>query len=68
MKPLLRTTYVIMLLLFVSSCKDKKKEEAETKAAVIKIEAVEQEVNSISEELDQQTTELEDALKVLDSI
>ncbi|SEM27013.1 hypothetical protein SAMN04487910_4601 [Aquimarina amphilecti] len=61
---------LLTLLLFVGviSCTDKKKEEEETKAAVEKIEAVESELENVTEEVTKKADELEDSLKDLDSI
>ncbi len=60
--------FVLLFLVGQISCKDTKKEEAETQAALEEIEAVETTLDEASEELDQDLEELEDALEELDSI
>jgi uncharacterized protein (DUF3084 family) len=67
MKTLLKL-FVLLLLVGQISCKDTKKEAAESEAALEEIEAVENTVNEASEELDQNLKELEEALQELDSI
>ncbi|MBJ6369382.1 hypothetical protein [Snuella sedimenti] len=62
-----RVLLVFLLLAFIA-CRDAKKEEEETKAALSKIENIESQVNDISEEVDTQANEMESALKELDSI
>ncbi|WP_299189824.1 hypothetical protein [uncultured Aquimarina sp.] len=67
----MKTTIKLFVLLFFTgmiSCTDKKKEEEETKAAVEKIEAVESELENVTEEVTKKADELEDSLKDLDSI
>ena len=59
---------LVALLIFSVSCRDTKKEEAETNAMLEEIESLETEVDSISASVDQKAKELEAALKELDSI
>lgn len=58
----------ILVLLMSISCRDTKKEEAETDAMVKEVEAIEAEVNVIKEDMDTKAQALEEALKELDSI
>jgi len=58
----------ILVLLMSTSCRDTKKEEAETDAMVKEVEAIEAEVNVIKEDMDTKAQALEEALKELDSI
>jgi len=67
MKLLVRLLLVVFVIGFVS-CRDTKKEEAETEAAIEQIETVEGEVEELSEQLEKDEKELEEALKELDSI
>jgi HAMP domain-containing protein len=60
--------FVLLFLVGQISCKDTKKEDSETQAALEEIEAVETTINEASQELDQDLEELEDALEELDSI
>ena len=66
MKIIFRVFFSI-LLLGVMSCRDTKKEEAETQAAIEEIEAVEAEVQEASEQVDKDVKELETALNDLDN-
>ncbi|NER17506.1 DUF4348 domain-containing protein [Spongiivirga citrea] len=59
---------VILLVFSLTSCVDKKKEEAEVKAAVEKVDSLESEVQKLGKEIDTKTKELEDSLQELDSI
>jgi exosome complex RNA-binding protein Rrp4 len=59
---------MVCLLVGVFSCRDTKKEEAETNAAVEQIEAIEAEADHISKEIDREAEELENELKELDKI
>ncbi|WP_299767728.1 hypothetical protein [uncultured Dokdonia sp.] len=59
---------IIALSIGVFSCTNKKKEEAETKAAVEQIEAVESEIENVSKEIESKARELEDSLEELDGI
>ncbi|GGG31725.1 hypothetical protein GCM10011344_35830 [Dokdonia pacifica] len=59
---------IIALLIGIFSCTNKKKEKAETKAAVEQIEAVESEIENVSKEIESKAEELEDSLKELDDI
>lgn len=63
-------TKLILVLFFVGfiSCRDTKKDEEETKAMVQEIETVESELDQIKEEVEHDATDLEVALKELDSI
>lgn len=67
MKIVVKLLLVIAVVTF-ASCRDTKKEEAETQQVLEQVEAVEQEANEISEKIEQDANELEDALKDLDSI
>ena len=58
----------ILVLLMSISCRETKKEEAETDAIVKEVEAIEAEVNVIKEDMDTKAQALEEALKELDSI
>ncbi len=68
MKNVIKFCVVISILAFTSSCRDTNKEEAETNAAIEKIEAVEAEAKEISEKIETEAEELEESLKELDSI
>ncbi len=69
MKNVIKFCVVISILAFTSSCRDtNKEEEAETNAAIEKIEAVEAEAKEISEKIETEAEELEESLKELDSI
>ncbi|MFC5046702.1 hypothetical protein ACFSTE_10230 [Aquimarina hainanensis] len=59
---------LIVILIGLISCADKKKEEQETKAAIEKVEAIEKELNEVSNDILSKTEELENVLKDLDSI
>ena len=59
---------MVCLLIGVFSCRDTKKEEAETNAAVEQIEAIETEAEDISKEIEKEAEELENDLKELDNI
>ncbi|RMA58622.1 hypothetical protein [Ulvibacter antarcticus] len=59
---------IVVLLLGMVSCRDTKKEDAESQAVVEKIETMETEVEEISDNLEAEEKELEEALKELDSI
>lgn len=64
-------TKLVMIVLLVSfaSCRDtNKEEEAENKALMEQVEAVEVEMEEISEKIEENADELKDALKELDSI
>ncbi len=64
----MKTNFLLFILLLgIFSCADKKKEE-ETKAAIQKIEAVENELHEVSKEIDVKTKDLEDSLKDLEGI
>lgn len=67
MKTLLKLV-VIGTFLLSFSCRDTKKEDAETEAMIEQIEAVESDIDSISEDVDAKAKALEAALKELDSI
>lgn len=67
MKILSKMLLVILLVGFVS-CRDTKKEEEATEAAIEKIEVVESEAEEISNKINEEAAELEDSLKELDSI
>ncbi|WP_025739482.1 hypothetical protein [Aquimarina pacifica] len=58
----------LLFLIGITSCKDLKKEEEETKVIVEKIEAIETELDQISEDVDAKVKELEASLEDLDSI
>ena len=61
----------ILMMLFlvgVVSCRNTKKEEEATEAAIEKIEAVENEAEEISKKIDEEADEVMDSLKELDSI
>ena len=59
---------MVCLIIGTVSCRDTKKEDAETEAAVEQIEAIEMEAEEISEEIDQEAKELEKELEELDKI
>ena len=61
---------ILMALFLVGlvSCRDTKKEEEATEAAIEKIEAVENEAEEISKKIDEEANEVMDSLKELDSI
>jgi uncharacterized membrane protein YjjP (DUF1212 family) len=67
MKEFLKISLIIFLL-GMTSCRDTKKEDAESQRVVEQIETMETEVEEISEDLEQDQLELENALKDLDSI
>ncbi len=67
MKIIMKLTLVLFLIGFVS-CRDTKAEEEANKAAIEKIEAVESEVEEISQKIETEAREVEESLKVLDSI
>ncbi len=58
--------FTLLLVLGLVSCKDTKKEE-ETKIMIEQIETIEKEVDSISNSIDKEAKELEDALNELDN-
>ena len=63
------TKYLVVLgLIFSLSCRDTKKEEAEVKATIEKVEAVETEIEDLVEDVNSKEIELEEALKELDSL
>ncbi|MBT8259788.1 MAG: hypothetical protein KJN82_00615 [Bacteroidia bacterium] len=64
----LTNLFLVFLLTGFISCRDKKKEAAETEAMVQEIESVETEIKQIETEVEQDAKELEVALKELDSI
>jgi len=57
-----------LLILCVLSCRDTKKEEAETEVVVEQIEAIEVETQEVSEEIDKKAKELENELNELDNL
>lgn len=59
---------VILLVLGLLSCRDTKKEEEETRQAVVQIEAIESEIDQAAEALDESAKALEEAMEALDSI
>ncbi|TCK64798.1 hypothetical protein DFQ05_2535 [Winogradskyella wandonensis] len=60
---------LMLVILFSSfSCRDTKKEEAETKAKLEVIDDVEQKLDSVSNDIENKAEALEDAVKELDSI
>lgn len=67
MKTLVKCLIVFGLLSSVS-CRDTKKEEAEAAAMVEEVEAVEAEVDVITEDINSKEKALEEALKELDSL
>ncbi len=67
----MKTFLKLVILLFLVgnvSCKDTKKEDAETKAALEEIESIESTIEEASEDLNEDLIELEEALRELDSI
>ena len=66
MKVLIKLLVVVMIF-GLASCRDTKKEEAEAENAQ-KLEAVDAEVQELTDELDDEAAELEKALEELDSI
>lgn len=67
MKTILKLVVVIMVIGLVS-CRDTKKEEAELEAQIEQIESIEAEAATLTEKVDADAKELEEALKELDSI
>ena len=59
---------MVLFLVGVVSCRDTKAEEEATKAAIEKIEAVENEAEEISKKINEEAIEVEESLKELDSI
>jgi hypothetical protein len=59
---------ILILLVGITSCRDTKKEEAETEAIVNEIEAIEAEAAQTVDEIDAEAEALEEAMKELDSI
>lgn len=59
---------MLTLLIGFVSCKDAKKEEAEAKVIIEQVESIEKEMDSISDSIDKEAKELEDALNELDNI
>ena len=59
---------VALSLIVIVSCRDSKKEEEETKAAVEKIDKIEAEVEELTEDINMKEKDLEEALKELDSL
>ncbi|GHC62782.1 hypothetical protein [Ulvibacter litoralis] len=59
---------IVFAVVLLASCRDTKKEDAETKAVLEQIEAVEAEVEKINESLKENENELDAALQELDSI
>lgn len=59
---------VILLALGLLSCRDTKKEEEETRQAVVQIEAIESEIDQAAEALAESAKKLEEAIEALDSI
>ena len=57
-----------LILLGMTSCRDNKKEAAETEEAVETIDSLEAEMEADSKQLKQDEMELNEALKELDSI
>ena len=67
MKTLMKCLVALSLIVIVS-CRDSKKEEEETKAAVEKIDKIEAEVEELTEDINMKEKDLEEALKELDSL
>jgi len=65
-----KITTVLLVILFLGtlSCRDTKKEEAETKANIEKIEAIEKEAEDISTEIEKEADALEKELEELENI
>jgi len=59
---------MVFFLIGIISCRDTKEEEAATKAAMEKIEAVENEAEEIANKINEEASEVEESLKELDSI
>ena len=59
---------LVVFLLGTLSCRDSKKEEAEQEAMIEKIDSIEQEATSLTEMVEKDANELEEALNELDSI
>ncbi|WP_299886367.1 hypothetical protein [uncultured Lacinutrix sp.] len=68
MKILTRITLVMCLFFVLASCRDTKKEEVETKAAVEQIESIEAETEDIIESVEENAQELKKELNELDNI
>jgi len=59
---------MVLFLVGIVSCRDTKKEEEAEKAAIEKIEAVENEAEEISKKINEEATEVENSLNELDDI
>ncbi len=59
---------VIIMVIGLASCRDTKKEEAELEAQMEQIESIEVEAATLTEKVNAEAKELEEALKELDSI
>ena len=71
MKVLSNLIIAVALLATIASCKDTKKEKIEenvSKETIEKIEAVETELETITDELEQKANELDNSLQALDDI
>lgn len=58
----------LLTLLFITSCRDVKKEETELDETLDRIESVEQNIEETVDEVEKKAEEVEDALKELDNI
>lgn len=67
MKTLFRVL-LVCLFIGVVSCRDTKKEEAETQAVVEQIEVIEDQADEISEDIQNQADELQKELEELENI
>lgn len=67
MKTCIKIT-LVCLLFALTSCRDTKQEEAETKAAVEQIESIEAETEDIIESVEENAQELKNELDELDNI
>ena len=65
MKTVSKLMVIIFLMGFVA-CKDTKKEEEETLAAIDEIETIEEEMEEIAEDIENSVKDLEDAIKELE--
>lgn len=59
---------ILILLIGMTSCRDTKKEAAETEAIVKEIETIEAEAAQTVDEIEAEAEALEEAMKELDSI
>lgn len=67
MKVLLKL-FIVIFVLGLTSCRDKKEEDPGDEAMVEQIEAIEEETQAITEELEAEAAEMEEALSELDSL